>query len=144
MALWCGFVLESPDGRVYNAGDTGFGDGAIFAKIAGRLGAPDVAILPIGAYEPRWFMKEQHVNPEEAVRIMLPAKPVRRSAFIGERSNSPTSPAWPPKEALASALQQHGISGGALPRARTGRCLARKGLIPTLSGMAATAFPQQP
>jgi len=67
MALWCGFVVETPAGRVYFAGDTGFHGGRTYRAIAERHGTPRLAILPIGAYEPRWFMEAQHQNPEEAV-----------------------------------------------------------------------------
>ncbi|CAK0753480.1 N-acyl-phosphatidylethanolamine-hydrolysing phospholipase D [uncultured Gammaproteobacteria bacterium] len=67
--LWGGFVVETPAGRVYFAGDTGYAPH--FAAIGRRLGPPDIALLPIGAYEPRWFMASQHINPEEAVRAHL-------------------------------------------------------------------------
>ena len=71
MALWCGFVITSPAGTIYLSGDTGYGDGRIFRDVQ-RLYPPiNVAILPIGAYAPRWFMKAQHVDPAEAVQIML-------------------------------------------------------------------------
>jgi L-ascorbate metabolism protein UlaG (beta-lactamase superfamily) len=70
-ALWGGFVLETPIGTMYCAGDTGYRDGKIFAEIRRRLGTPLVATLPIGAYEPRWFMKSQHADPSEAVQIAL-------------------------------------------------------------------------
>ena len=69
MALWGGFLLHTSGGGIYCAGDTAYPDGAIFKEIAQRCGSPLVAILPIGAYAPRWFMKTQHVNPEEALRI---------------------------------------------------------------------------
>lgn len=69
MALWGGFVIETPSGTVYCAGDTAYRDGAIFYEIRDRFGPPAVAILPIGAYAPRWFMATQHLDPEEAVRI---------------------------------------------------------------------------
>jgi L-ascorbate metabolism protein UlaG (beta-lactamase superfamily) len=68
-ALWCGFVLDTPAGRIYSAGDTAYQDGKIFAEIRNRCGAPLVAVLPIGAYAPRWFMSTQHIDPSEAVRI---------------------------------------------------------------------------
>lgn len=72
MTLWCAFVLTSPGGGVlYHVGDTAYNDGSIFPDIRARFGRPDVAILPIGAYEPRWFMQGQHVDPAEAVQIML-------------------------------------------------------------------------
>ena len=51
----------------HHVGDTGFGDGAIFRDVRSRFGVPRLATLPIGAYEPRWFMQAQHINPEEAV-----------------------------------------------------------------------------
>lgn len=71
MALWAGHYLDTPEGGVWFAGDTGYGDGAIFREIRELYGAPKVAIVPIGAYEPRWFMTSQHVNPEEALRVVL-------------------------------------------------------------------------
>ena len=67
--LWGGFVIEAADRTVYFAGDTGYC--AQFAEIRSRYGVVDVALLPIGAYEPRWFMREQHMNPDEAVRAHL-------------------------------------------------------------------------
>ena len=69
-ALWAGHYLETPAGSVWFAGDTGYGDGVIFRNIRDRLGSPDVALIPIGAYAPRWFMAAQHCDPAEAVRIM--------------------------------------------------------------------------
>lgn len=69
-ALWGGFVVRAADKRqIYFAGDTGYGN--LFKEIKNKFGAMDFAILPIGAYEPRWFMKEQHMNPEEAVQAHL-------------------------------------------------------------------------
>lgn len=64
--LWGGHIINFPVGRVYFAGDTGYP--AQFAEISRRLGPPDIALLPIGAYEPRWFMGPQHMNPDDAVR----------------------------------------------------------------------------
>ena len=67
--LWGGFVLRHGPLQIYFAGDTGYG--AHFAEIRARHGAADVALLPIGAYEPRWFMQEQHMDPHDAVRAHL-------------------------------------------------------------------------
>lgn len=64
LTLWCGYVIDAPDGIVYFAGDTAFGDH--FARIRERFGAPRLALLPIGAYEPRWFMSAVHMAPDEA------------------------------------------------------------------------------
>ncbi len=69
MALWAAFVIEAPGGMIYHVGDTAYRDGAIFKTIQERFGRPRLAVLPIGAYEPRWFMRDQHVDPAESVRI---------------------------------------------------------------------------
>lgn len=68
MALWGAYVLTTPAGTVYLAGDTGRGDGDIFREVAAKHGPIRLACLPIGAYEPRWFMQAQHMNPADAVR----------------------------------------------------------------------------
>jgi L-ascorbate metabolism protein UlaG (beta-lactamase superfamily) len=110
MALWCGFVIQSPAGLVYDAGDTAYGDGRIFLDIARRFGAPDVAILPIGAYEPRWFMKDQHADPDEAVRIMM-ACDARQALGVHWGTFQLTNEArLAPKEELAIALRRHEIA----------------------------------
>jgi L-ascorbate metabolism protein UlaG (beta-lactamase superfamily) len=64
--LWCGYVIETPERLVYFAGDTAFGNH--FAQIREKFGAPELALLPIGAYKPRWFMSRVHMAPEEAIR----------------------------------------------------------------------------
>jgi L-ascorbate metabolism protein UlaG (beta-lactamase superfamily) len=64
--LWCGYMIETAAGLVYFAADTAFG--GHFAEIRERFGAPRLALLPIGAYEPRWFMSPVHMGPDDAVR----------------------------------------------------------------------------
>lgn len=66
-ALWVGFVIKSPAGAVFFAGDTGYGP--FFTEIGERLGPIRLALLPIGAFRPRWFMQPIHLSPEEAVRV---------------------------------------------------------------------------
>jgi L-ascorbate metabolism protein UlaG (beta-lactamase superfamily) len=66
--LWGGFMLRAGGRLVYFVGDSGYQDG-LFTSIASRCGAPDLALIPIGAYEPRWFMESAHMNPAEAVRV---------------------------------------------------------------------------
>lgn len=63
--LWGGFMINNGAQKIFHAGDTGMGPH--FLEIKTRLGNPDLALLPIGAYKPRWFMKHQHMTPEEAV-----------------------------------------------------------------------------
>jgi L-ascorbate metabolism protein UlaG (beta-lactamase superfamily) len=67
-ALWASFVIETPAGRIYHVGDAGYGNGTYYRAAREQYGPFKLAILPIGAYEPRWFMHENHMNPEEAVR----------------------------------------------------------------------------
>lgn len=69
-SLWGGWVLTDADGqRVYFAGDTGYGHW--FERIGERYPGIDLALLPIGAYEPRWWLRDVHCDPEEAVRAAL-------------------------------------------------------------------------
>ena len=65
--LWCGLMLESRGKKILFAGDSGYSRD--FHDIHAKYGATDLALLPIGAYEPRSFMRPVHVNPEEAVQI---------------------------------------------------------------------------
>ena len=67
--LWCGFIAEIAGRKIFFAGDTGYSKD--FEDIAARFGPVDLALIPIGAYEPRWFMRPVHVDPAEAVKIHL-------------------------------------------------------------------------
>ena len=68
-SLWGGFLVRAPSIRIYFAGDTAYAN--LFCAIRRRLGPIDLAFLPIGAYEPRWFMKAIHMNPAEALQAHL-------------------------------------------------------------------------
>ena len=74
-ALWSAFTIRTPAGTIYHAGDTGYGDGRWAAETAARRGPIRLAILPIGAYEPRDAMKDNHVNPAESVRLFDQLEP---------------------------------------------------------------------
>lgn len=76
--LWGGWVLETPAGNIFFAGDTGYSPD--FQEIGQRHGPFRLALIPIGGYMPRWFMKPMHVNPEEAVQIH---RDVRAQQSIG-------------------------------------------------------------
>ncbi len=67
--LWGGLYLNYKNHKIFFAGDTGYT--RYFAEIRHRLGAPSLAMLPIGAYEPRWMMGPVHMNPADAVQAML-------------------------------------------------------------------------
>ena len=77
--LWGGWVVRAPGFTFFFAGDTGYSQD--FADIGQRFGGVDLALIPVGAYGPRWFMKDQHVDPEEAVRIHQDVR-ARRSLGI--------------------------------------------------------------
>jgi L-ascorbate metabolism protein UlaG (beta-lactamase superfamily) len=68
-ALWGGFMLTAGRARLFFAGDTAYGP--FFREVRERSGPIDLALLPIGAYEPRWFMQVVHMNPAEAVQAHL-------------------------------------------------------------------------
>ena len=67
--LWGGFVIEGSRSRIYHAGDTAYFEG--FSQIGARFPALDAALLPIGAYDPAWFMEKQHMNPEQAIQAFI-------------------------------------------------------------------------
>ena len=67
-SLWGGWFIKSNDYSLYHAGDTGYSND--FIETQKRLGSPKYAFLPIGAYDPEWFMAPSHVNPEDSIRIM--------------------------------------------------------------------------
>ncbi len=69
-ALWASFVIETPRHKIYCVGDSAFADGRIFRRVAERHPQIDLALLPIGAYEPRWMMNSSHMNPEESVEAL--------------------------------------------------------------------------
>ena len=67
--LWASWVIEAKGDKIFFAGDTGYAKH--FKEIGEKYGEFELALLPIGAYEPRWFMKSYHVNPEESVKIHI-------------------------------------------------------------------------
>jgi len=109
MALWGGYVLTSPQGALYSVGDTGYSDGAIFRAIREKHGSVRLALIPIGAYEPRWFMKTQHVNPEEAVQIMLDCGAAQALGVHWGSFRLTNEGVEQPAQALAAALAARGI-----------------------------------
>jgi L-ascorbate metabolism protein UlaG (beta-lactamase superfamily) len=120
MALWGGFMLRTQAGLVYFAGDTGYGDGAIFRTMRETYGPVDVALLPIGAYAPRWFMAAQHTDPHEAVRIMRDLD-ARHAIGIHWGSFQLTDEAREePLDLLRQALGEGGIDAARFPAASPG------------------------
>lgn len=110
-ALWGGFMITVGGVRVLFGGDAAYS--SHFSAIAARLGSPDIALLPIGAYDPRWFMKLVHMNPDEAVRAHLDLG-ARRSVGIHFGCFQLTEEAIDqPLRDLEAARSVHGVSADA-------------------------------
>jgi len=108
-ALWGAFVVEAPGGPIYFAADTGFGKGSTFADVRERFGAPRLSLLPIGAYEPRWFMHPQHMNPDEAVKAHVLLESHASIAIHHGTVQLTDEPVDAPVAALKDALAQHSV-----------------------------------
>ena len=107
-ALWGGFLIEAGGLRILHAGDSGYGPH--FRQIAERLGPIDLALLPIGAYEPRWFMKDIHMNPAEAVQAHLDLAARQSIAMhFGTFQLTPEG-IDEPVRGLADALRERGVA----------------------------------
>ncbi|CAN5778187.1 MBL fold metallo-hydrolase [soil metagenome] len=108
--LWSSFVIDAaPAGRVFFGGDSGYFEGV--RQIGERLGPFDAALLPIGAYEPRWFMRSAHMNPDEAVRTYLDLGGTGTfGAMHWGTFRLTDEPAFEPPDRLRSAWAQHGLS----------------------------------
>ncbi|MAZ15826.1 MBL fold metallo-hydrolase [Oricola sp.] len=110
MALWAGFVIETPGGKIYHVGDTGFHDGINYRNAAEKHGSFRLAILPIGAYEPRWFMTPQHQNPDEAVRGHKLCNAAHTAGHHWGTFNLTDEGIEDPLTALEEALERHEVA----------------------------------
>ncbi|WP_051748886.1 MBL fold metallo-hydrolase [Nevskia soli] len=106
--LWCGFVVELAGRRIFFAGDTGYSRD--FADIAERFPPMDLSLLPIGAYDPRWFMSPVHVDPAEAVRIHQDLRSRLSVAMHWGTFRLTAEPLDEPPQLLAQALSAAGIA----------------------------------
>ena len=121
-ALWGGFLIEARGRRILCAGDSGYGPH--FREIAARLSPIDLALLPIGAYEPRWFMKDIHMNPAEAVQAHLDLGARRSLAMhYGTFQLTPEGVDEPVRE-LTKALQERGVPMEQFRPAEAGESIA--------------------
>lgn len=110
MALWAAFVVETLQGKIYHVGDTGFADGVHYREVRRKHGELRAAILPIGAYEPRWFMRDHHQNPDEAVRGHLLCGARTSIAHHWGTFRLTNEAIEAPVAALAAARVVHGVS----------------------------------
>lgn len=121
MAFWAAFVIEAPGGPVYHIGDTAYRDGKIFHEIPARFGRPRLAIIPIGAYEPRWFMRDQHVEPAESVRILEACRAHFAIAHHWGAFRLTAEPIDDPPRRLADALVRAGVAAARFRVQRPGQ-----------------------
>jgi L-ascorbate metabolism protein UlaG (beta-lactamase superfamily) len=112
-SLWASFVLETPAGKIYIVCDSGYGDGSHFRRVAEAHGPLRAAILPIGAYEPRWFMRDQHMNPSDAVKALADCGAAQAFAHHHGTFQLTDEAIDAPEKALHAALDE-----AAIPRER--------------------------
>jgi len=110
-ALWSAFTVRLHRGNIFFAGDTGWGDGS-WAREAARRGPVRLAIIPIGAYEPREVMQNNHVNPEEAFRIFETLNPGRALGVHWGTFQLSFEPIDAPRGAIAALARARGIAPG--------------------------------
>lgn len=119
-ALWASFVIETPSSRIYAVGDSGFGDGRTFREVRERHPKIDMALLPIGAYEPRWFMQDQHMNPADAVAAFELCGAARALGHHWGTFQLTTEPHNAPELDLAVAMSQRSIPAERFRAAKPG------------------------
>lgn len=110
MALWSAFAVETEAGKFYVAGDTGFHSGINYRAAREKHGRFRFAVLPIGAYEPRWFMEAQHQNPEEAVSAMALLDAEFAAGCHWGTFQLTNEPVHEPRDRLGAALDREGVA----------------------------------
>jgi L-ascorbate metabolism protein UlaG (beta-lactamase superfamily) len=103
--LWAAYVVQAGPIRIYHVGDAGYGDGAVYRATGQKYGGFDLAILPIGAYEPVSFMADSHMTPAEAVKLMNDVRARQAMAHHFEAFQLGFEAYDAPRRALAAALQ---------------------------------------
>ena len=109
-ALWGGFTIAVAHRRIYFAGDSAYAP--FFREVRRRFGPIDLALLPIGAYEPRWFMQAVHMNPAEALQAHLDLEASESIAMHFGTFQLTTEGIDEPVRALEAALDARGIARG--------------------------------
>jgi L-ascorbate metabolism protein UlaG (beta-lactamase superfamily) len=119
-ALWASFVVQAGARKIYCVGDSGFGTGATFERVRGRHPDLALALLPVGAYEPRWFMRNAHMNPDEAVRALQLCGAAQAFGHHWGTFHLTNEAVEQPAIDLAAALATHGVAAERSPALRPG------------------------
>ena len=109
--LWAGWVILTKDFRFFFCGDTGYSP--VIKEIGDKYGPFDLSAIPIGAYEPRWFMSHHHMNPEEAVQAHLDVRSKKTVAIHWGTFVLTDEPLDEPPERLKTAVRDKGLAGEA-------------------------------
>ena len=120
-SLWGGWFVKNTDISIFHAGDTGYTND--FKETYSKLGSPDFAMIPIGAYDPQWFMKFSHVNPSEAVQIALDLKAKRSIGMHWGTFILTDEPVLEPPMLLKKALKKLGLSNDFFLTVKPGKVL---------------------
>lgn len=129
--LWGSFYFAARDVRVYFAGDTAWGPH--FAQVRERLGPPTLALLPIGAYLPRWFMHSQHVDPEDAVLAHIALGATQSVAIHWGTFDQSDEGMYEPAGELLLALRRQGLPPSSFVALENGESVQIEGRAPAPS-----------
>jgi len=121
--LWAAFVVEAGPLKLYHVGDTGYGDGRLFRATGAKYGGFDLAILPIGAYEPAAFMADSHMPPAGAVKVMQDVRARQAMAHHFEAFQLGFEAYEAPRAALQLALQAAGVPPAQFMAPKPGQAL---------------------
>ena len=108
-----GWYFKFKDYSIFHAGDTGYSND--FKETRSKLGSPKYAFIPIGAYDPEWFMAESHVNPEDAVQIMLDLGAENSFGMHWATFKLTDEDTLEPKERLDRAINNINMNNSILP-----------------------------
>ena len=120
-SLWGGFFVKHHSLSFVYTGDTGYSKD--FSDIRARLGAPHIAVIPVGAYEPRWFMRDHHINPDEAVKILQLCGAQQALAHHWGTFQLTDEPVDEPPRLLQVALDRENIASSRFQVKRPGEVL---------------------
>jgi L-ascorbate metabolism protein UlaG (beta-lactamase superfamily) len=121
--LWAAYVVQAGPIKLFHVGDSGYGDGAMFRTTGQKHGGFDLAILPIGAYEPTDFMDDAHMPPADAVKLMADVRARRAMAHHFEAFQLGFEAYDAPRQALQAALQAAQLSPDRFVAPRPGQFL---------------------